>query len=208
MVARTNEPVSEPSLQPGDIFLTRGTSLVSRLIRLCTRHVGESRTKVNHVGLVVEGGPLDSALVVEALGLVSRHRLWERYALRRRTAVAVYRPIGLEPEAIERIVRRAESYVGREYGYAMILAHLADWLLLGSYVFRRLAGSDAYPICSWVVAHAFAAGGQGFGVEPGEASPDDIWDFVTSRPRAFAQVRELLPLRSAEQPANLTPAGR
>lgn len=184
-------------LLPADIFLTRGTGLVSRLIRLFTRHVGESRTKVNHVGIVVEGGPIGEAVVVEALSRVRRHALWDRYGRSSRTEIAIFRPIDLRPADRRRIVRKAESYVGRKYGYLMILAHLCDWLLQGAYVFRRLAGSDNYPICSWVVSHAFAETGRTFGVAPGEASPDDIWDFVTGRPDAYLQVRPLTPLAGA-----------
>ena len=40
-------------LEPGDVFLTRGSSFISRAIRFFTRSIGEKRTKVNHVGLVV-----------------------------------------------------------------------------------------------------------------------------------------------------------
>jgi hypothetical protein len=37
---------------------------------------------------------------------------------------------------------------------------------------------NKYPICSWVVADAFAKVGKDFGVEVGMATPDDIWDFI------------------------------
>ena len=89
------------------------------------------------------------------------------------------------------VVAKAESYVGRRYGYLKILAHWADWLLQGAYVFRRLTKEDRYPICSWLVAHSFAAAGKHFGVEPGAATPDDIWDFVVAHPDVY---REILPL--------------
>ena len=184
----------EPQLQPADVFLTRGTGLLSRAIRFFTRRFGESRTMVSHVGVVVEGGPIREAIVVEALSRVRRHGLWQRYAPKRRTQVAIYRPINLTPSEMQTIVAEAEAYVGREYGYEMILAHLADWLLQGAYLFRRLIGSDNYPICSWVVAHSFAEVGKTFGVDSGAASPDDVWDFVTSRPDGYAEVRPLVPL--------------
>ena len=66
---------SENSLQPADIFFTRGTGLLSRLIRFFSRGIGEARTKVNHVGVVVEAGPIEKAVVIEALTRVKRHRL-------------------------------------------------------------------------------------------------------------------------------------
>ena len=68
----------------------------------------------------------------------------------------------------QRIVARAESYVGREYGWPMVIAHFLDWLLPGVYLFRRLVGSDNYPICSWIVAHAYMMAGKTFG-QPGRS---------------------------------------
>jgi len=184
-------------LQAGDIFLTRGASLISRLIRFFTRSWGESRTMVNHVGIVVEGGSISQAVVVEALRSVTRRRLADGYA-GTGTSVAVFRPINLTSPEIDVIVQAAERYVGRKYGYAMIVAHALDWMLNGVYLFRRLIGSDEYPICSWVVAHAYAKAGKTFGVAPGAASPDDICDFVTENPDKYMQVRALVPIaRSA-----------
>jgi hypothetical protein len=58
-------------------------------------------------------------------------------------------------------------------------------------VFRRLADSGKYPICSWLVAHAFSKAGKNFGVEPGAAEPDDIWDFVTTHRDKFACMHPL-----------------
>ena len=64
---------------PADVFLTRGHSFLSRAIRFFTRGLGESRTKVNHVGVVVTKGSLETAEVVEAVSRVKRHRLWNAY---------------------------------------------------------------------------------------------------------------------------------
>jgi hypothetical protein len=100
----------------------------------------------------------------------------------------VFRPLNLTDADLAKVVAKADTYVGRRYGYLKILAHWLDWLLQGAYVFRRLARQDRYPICSWVVAHAFAAAGKHFGVEPGAATPDDIWDFVTGHPDRYREV--------------------
>lgn len=188
-------------LQPGDVMLTRSRGIVGWAIRTFTRHIGESRTNATHTGVVVDGGAIQRAVIVEALSKVERHRLWDRYAEGNRE-VAIFRPLNLSPEEIEKVVEKAESYVGRKYGYLKLLAHWADWLLQGAYVFRRLTTQDDYPICSWVVAYAFAAAGKDFGVEPGAATPDDIWDFVTIHPQYYS---EILPLRHLAHDA--TPKG-
>lgn len=177
-------------LEPGDVMLTRSGGIVGWAIATFTRHIGESRTKATHTGVVVEGGALRAAVIVEALSTVKRHRLWDRYGGTSKE-VALFRPLNLTPEQIANVVAKAESYVGRRYGYLKIVAHWADWLLQGAYVFRRLASQDRYPICSWVVAHAFAAAGKHFGVEPGEATPDDVWDFVIANPQIYREIRPL-----------------
>ncbi len=181
-------------LEPGDVFLTRGHSFVSRAIRYFTRAAGEKRTKVNHVGVVVEAGEIKTAIVVEALSRVTRHRLWEQYGPPKKDGVAVYRATNLTPEEVEIIVATAERQVGKKYGYLKIAAHFLDWLLQGVYFFRRLVPDGKYPICSWLVAHAFSKAGKHFGVEPGAAAPDDIMDFIELNPDKYTQIRPLVPL--------------
>jgi len=185
-------------LQAGDVFLTRGAGLLSRLIRVCTRSFGERRTKVNHVGIVVEAGGIHDAVVVEALLTVRRHTLWSRYGTPKKEHVAVYRPKNVPPADIAIIVAEAEEQVGKRYGFGKIIAHFLDWLLTGAYVFRRLTQDGRYPICSWLVAHAYAKAGFTFGVAPGAANPDDIWDFVNAMPEYYERIVRLGPLaRSA-----------
>jgi hypothetical protein len=176
-----------PLLLPGDVVLTRSGGFVGWAIRLFTRRIGESRTKASHTGVIVESGTLQAAIIVEALSTVKRHPLWDRYA-RGNHEVAVFRPLNLADAEIAKVVAKAETYVGRSYGYVKIFAHWLDWLLQGAYVFRRLTNQDRYPICSWVVAHAFAAAGKDFGVAAGCATPDDIWDFVTGNPDKYSEI--------------------
>jgi len=117
-------------LEPGDIFLTRGYGLISKAIRFFTRSIGEKRTKVNHVGLVVQRGDMKTAIVVEALYMVMHHKLWSQYGSPKKDFVAVYRATNLTAEQVKDIVDEAEKQVGKKYGYCMIVAHLKDWLFL------------------------------------------------------------------------------
>jgi len=95
-------------LKPGDIFFTRGSGLLSRAIRFCTRSFGEKRSKVNHVGVIVEEGGIQTAMVVEALIKVRKHRLWKQYGSSKGQQVAVYRAKNLKPEEIEIIIAEAK----------------------------------------------------------------------------------------------------
>ena len=182
-------------LEPGDIFFTRGQGLFARLIRRFTRTVGEERTKVNHVGLVVGGGWIETAVVIEALSKVKRHQM-ARYVRKQTTEVAIYRPKDLTEEQLAIAVAKAEEYKDQKYGWVKIVAHFLDWTLQGAYVFRRFTRDDQYPICSWVVAYAFEkARREYFDINPGRADPDDIWDCVTDTTTGrFEEVRSLAPL--------------
>ena len=179
-------------LHPADIFLSRSDTLLGKLIRVFTRAIGERRTEVNHVGVVVEGGDVEKAVVVEALAFVERHPLWSRFGGSRKHQVAVYRPKAISDADVATIVKSAEDDVGQEYGHLMIAAHLLDRLFLGVYFFRRMVRAEDYPICSWVVAWAYQKTGRGFGVPAAAADPDDIWDYIQSHRDEYD---EILPLQ-------------
>lgn len=184
----------ESWLEKGDIVLTAGNGWVSRAIRRFSKRIGESRTRVNHVGIVVETGMGGGATIVEALHRVRRHTINKQY-FGTGTAVAVFRPRNLNRTQRAAIVRVAEGYVGRKYGYLKIALHWLDWALQGAYVFRRLGQMDRYPICSYLVAQAYLKGaGKTFDCAPGKAQPDDIWDFCESNPDKYELVRELRPI--------------
>ena len=183
-------------LEPGDIFLSRGSGFLSKAIRYFTRSIGEKRTKVNHVGIVVEGGDMKTAIVVEALCKVMRHKFWSQYGPPKKDLIAVYRATNLTAEEVKGIVAEAEKHVGKKYGVPMIIAHFLDWLFLGIYLFRRLIPGNKYPICSWVVADAFAEAGKDFDVEVGMATPDDIWDFIQNNSDKY---KEIYPLKLLSQ---------
>ena len=187
-------------LEPCDVFLTRGSGFVSHAIRVLTRRFGEERTEVNHVGIIVGEGTMTTAMAVEALVKVRKHPLG-RYARKPDTAVAVYRPINLTGDEKTAIVAKALTYEGRDYGFIKIAAHFLDWSLQGAYVFRRFTRMDDYPICSWLVAYAFASAQKNFGCEPGAATPDDIWDFVTTNPDMYVLIHPLVSIGMNEPAA-------
>lgn len=187
------------NLKPGDVFLTRGNGFLAKAIRFFSRSIGEKRTQVNHVGVVVKQGTLETCYVVEALTRVCYHRLWRQYGPPSESSVAVYRPVNLTEDEITIIVDEALEQVNKRYGYLKILAHLLDWFLLGAYVFRRFFKNNKYPICSWLVAHAYSKAGKHFGVEPGAAQPDDIWDFVKNNTDKYKEIYSLKPIWNKEQ---------
>ena len=179
--------MSDIILKPCDIVLVRGTSFISRMIRIFTRHIGEKRTKVNHVGMVILGGgsylptKFGDGVIIEALSQVKIRNLRQAYGPPNKADIAIYRPTNLSEEQLDIIWRGAMDHLNQRYGWPRVIAHALDRLFLGVYLFRRLIPHNKYPICSWLVAHAYSKVGKDFGVPVGTATPDDIWDFVAER---------------------------
>lgn len=181
----TSSSLNSIELHPGDIVLVKGNSLISRLIRVLTRHIGEKRTKVNHVGMIigegtVGGAPYEGALIIEAISRVKVRTLSAAYGPPKRDEVAIYRATNLTEKERIKVAGEAYHHLGQHYGWKRIVCLALDRLLLGAYVFRRLI-RNREPICSWLVAHAYSSIGKHFGVSPDSATPDDIWDFVAER---------------------------
>lgn len=175
-------------LKPADIVFTRSTHKLGGIIRRLTRSRGESKTETNHVGIVVLEGTEQTATIVEALWSVKRHTLGASYG-GSRDEVAVYRPINLTARDRRTIVATAEKYVGKPYGPLKLVLHALD-APFGTNLFRRLAVLDGFPICSYVVAAAYAKAGYHFGVSTKAAQPDDIWDFCDRRDDRYRLMRK------------------
>jgi hypothetical protein len=162
-------------LKSCDIILTSSPGILGSLIKYFQKENNESPSKVSHCGIMV-----DDTNIVEALAHVMKRSVKGGYGSKSSSSLSVFRPLNLSENEKQVILTKAASYVGRTYGYFKIAMHSLDWATGGHYLFRRIAGMDKYPICSWVVAHAYGAAGKDFGVAAGAAQPDDIWDFVTT----------------------------
>lgn len=176
-------------LEPGDIVFTRGTGFISRAIRWASRSFGESKTIVNHVGVICDGGTLRTAMIAEARWTYKVHRLWDAY-VNTRHQVAIFRAKNIPPATRQKIAERAASFQNTKYGWAKIALHLLDKFVGGKYFFRRLARLPNRPICSYAAAVAYSDYGLTFGVKSYEAQPDDIWDYVVNSDN-YTKIRPL-----------------
>lgn len=154
-----------PGMRPGDIVIVHGRGLFSRLIRRFSSPA--ERVTATHVALAVS-----PVAVVEALP--------EGVVIRPYSSGHVWSAVNLSPLERQRIAACALEYVGRPYGWGKIALHA-----LG---LEQFAAMDGFPICSWVVAAAYAREGYTFGVDHRRATPDDIEDFVRGRPDKFRRV--------------------
>lgn len=198
-----------PLLLPGDILLTAADSWLGRAIRTATRDRGEAPSVVNHAALVVAGGRMPWATIVEARAEVRRHSIEAGYG-DGGNRIAVARPLNVASDDLSRVIAEAERWVGTRYGYSQIGYHLLDWLIgrvtfrrRSPVLFRRLIASSRRRICSGLVGgsetvvQAYAAAALDFGVPGYAATPDDLWDFAISNPDKYAMIRDLDPYPSA-----------
>jgi len=165
--------------QAGDIVLFRGKSWLSRTIRFHTREKGERISIFNHVGIMI-----DDHYLVEALRKVERTSIND--AINDNTQlIAVFRNNHLDYSDKHQLSLYAQRQVGKKYGYLKILGHAGDyWLsrILRTEVtwMRKLFRNGRYPICSWLVAYAYArvCGKEFNETHPSYCQPDDIADEV------------------------------
>lgn len=167
-----------------DVFFTRGSSTLDKLIRWAEREPGEEPTWANHVGVVVkagwlvpDGGAEPLAQTVEALWKVEQTRWWLRHRHEKGYEVQVWRHVGLSGNEARRICDYALKHVGDSYGWWKLGFHLADRLLFeGDKKLSRLLHVDDRPICSYLVARAFEIVGVEFGMPAVAADPDEMLD--------------------------------
>jgi hypothetical protein len=169
------------NLIPGDVFLTRGRTAWSRLIRRIQRHPKEEVSVINHAGGVATPGNLKTALAIESDIKVKKHSLYSEYA-GTGESVIIARPRITDLQRNE-IVKIWEKMVGDRYGWFELPMHGIDALLSRmarrEVVWARKACNSKYSVlCSGLVAVAFdeICGWRFCGKAPTVCQPDDIWD--------------------------------
>lgn len=174
------------TLKTGDVIHVQSQGLLSRLIRWFSRGWGEKKTWASHSALVLTVA--EDIEIIEALTRVTRRPI-SAYAKKKSKLLVSRIPGGLDSEQKVQVIRKAEDYHGRVYGFIKLLPHALDRLFDNKYVFRRLLWIDDYPICSWLVAYVYdRLLKYQFGTPPNAAQPDDLldhcvkthWDFVWS----------------------------
>lgn len=188
-------PADTP-IQAGDIFFTRSQTWLGRAIRRLTTGAGEALSTVNHTGIFLNSSMLELAISTEALARVRTGRFWSYYHAKP-IEVSIWRDTTLTTADQRLIVKEALHYRRHLYGFLKLPLHALDWALAraagrrDAYVFRRLGFIKRYPICSVQIARAYSAANRNFGVAPGAAQPDDIWDFVHAHPAKWRCVLSL-----------------
>lgn len=151
----------------GDVFFTRSSTLLGRLIRWGEKDKGEvEATWANHAGVVVADGwigtpasslpgasdPRPQAVVIEALWKTRKGPLKVNG-----TEVRIFRPVpGWTASELAVFLDAAETFVGNTYGWWKLGFQLAD-KIVGRKLFTTLLHKDGRPICSYLMAKVVGA---------------------------------------------------
>lgn len=166
--------------KPGDIVLVKGTSIFSKIVRWVTRINDEPKTYASHSAIISVGNEIYNSKIIEALIHVKETNL-NRY---KNKHFEIWRLNTISSEDRDNIVKQAGDYLSYKYGFLKILYQFLDYIIIKVinkeiFLFRRLAYSDKYPICSWLVAWAYYDSIMyDFGIDPKFATPDDIHDYI------------------------------
>ncbi len=180
--------MAEIKFLAGDIVLFRTEkNLISSLIRLfSTQPEDKNPTLFEHCGVMVS-----ATEIVEAKTSVVKGFLTDYFA-KKNIRLLVARLNVLTDDQRNTIAEKAESYIGRGYGWFKVAEHLGDYLLSkmrgkNVFFFRNIGKNDNYPICSWLDAHAYLAIDYRFlGLDADVVEPDDIGDDILERePTAY-----------------------
>lgn len=173
-------------VRKGDLVGVQGRAWMSRAIRWVTRRKWEPRSLVNHHAIIVNDGPLEDAIVVEAVGKVRRGKLLDFYG-GKSAKVEVWRVINVTLEERDIVAGVAETLVGKKYPYHHLLFQFLDEVVLnGRYIFRRLADLDPFYVCTPLAVACYWAVGKRFGFKsPNQANPDNLRDFLEANPDKY-----------------------
>ena len=180
--------------QPGDIYFTRGSNLLGKLIRWAERSKDEEKTWANHVGVVTTPGwmvppetdkPHLFAWVSEAFWHIGHHEWWNRHKENENYSVMVFRPRHMTNEQVEMVVNDALSRTGNRYAWWRIPGFLVEKLSFGKMKVSKLFFMKNRNVCSNHVALAFDEIGIRFEEEPLELDPDDMFDYCAENSNLF-----------------------
>lgn len=170
-------------LLPADLVFYRSDSIVSRLIRRFTPRDGDEEVYATHVAGVTGLEHFDEhSTVLEATAKGVMYNLLDRPG-----AILVLRANNITPQQRAAIAITAQQFLGRNYGFHKLLAHLGDWYITSKLgrprdvrLFRKLLFWDDRPICVWPWAKGYAEQGLTFGIEAESATPHDMCHYALS----------------------------
>jgi len=179
-------------LNLADIVLTsRKKSILSNLINIfSTTPSDKTKTIFGHVAIACSSN--NKKNIIEALTTGVTKSSITKYS--KKHTVLIARLNCLKYFEGLQIINKAESYIGKKYGFLLLIGHLADYFFSNLirkdfYFFRKLTGNNNYPICSWVVSYAYDSIHIRFNsLKPRCVQPDDIADEIQFNPLQWSVI--------------------
>lgn len=134
------------TLKPADVILTRGYNLLSKAIIIVLRLFQKDEVNFNHALMVCDGNVgIEAGKKIQYVDLEHTFENVEAYKILRR--------VDLTDEQRRKIVKKAEKFIGREYGYLRLIMQLFDQIFNTNWFTKRLKFRNH--ICSGLVAWAY-----------------------------------------------------
>jgi hypothetical protein len=164
------------AVKAGDIVAVRGKGWLSRGILMATHG------QVSHVGMLISAEPV---IVIEALSRVRTRPLAE--TLHEVEAAWILSDRSLTEAQRITLIERACLFSADGYGYAEIVKQALDAAFKTTWFTDNLSRRlDQHPICSYLVAKAYASIGLNFGAKRAESiTPADIYRFALGHPDLY-----------------------
>ena len=167
-------------MKAGDIVLVRGKGWFANRILAVASELDGELAAVSHAGIFI-----CEKHVIEALfsrGVVTSLYPHDFSGV----DYAIASPKNITEYEREILALTALTFSSKTYGYLKIVGQLLDYLTKSRWFTRGNITGD--PICSYVVAESYRTIGKDFDVDAASATPDDIWDFVTTNPDKYEVV--------------------
>lgn len=187
-------------LQPGDVFASRGSGMMSMLIRFgqWLEDCGES-APYNHIGGVVHAAAAAPALwftvgeTVESKTVIGRYHLKDYLG----EEIIIARHVGMSRSLYKKGIVEVLDNIGQVYPSPRILLHAVD--MVRGHVWKKITGRSPklkmcdfsitgdWPVCSELWAQFFLAAGLPTGFPEDKegtwkgVTPDDFYDAWRSR---------------------------
>ena len=166
------------NMREGDIIAMRSDTWLSRQIRKVeSRADGGELALVSHVGLFITHDVVIEARARVVCTTFPDGFIGNEYIVLSPTNVTAVQRVA--------IAKASLLFSARGYGYLKILGQALDVLSGSRWFTSNIFTIDKFPICSYVVAEAYAAAGLDFGVPTKSTTPDDILDYAMRNPAKY-----------------------
>ena len=187
--------ISEVQIELGDILGYHNPKWLGRAIQWATTGWHEKPSVLSHCGVFVNMGALENVNIVEAL--VPQGVTYRKFIDGYENGENCYilKPLNLNDIHRALIANYAYKQINKPYGYFKILGQLIDGTIAkiarvkDVFWFRRIFNSEHFPICSYLVAHAYEEAGLDFGESDNYTNPDEIYDWAEVHPDKYEIIK-------------------